>query len=910
MEQSGKLHSTIKLLALPLIGLLLIFIVLLVNWTAHSKERTREGIRVINFDEYRGTEASLPEGMFVSGHDGDGNSIGHSFYPYTGIHRAGSEGEDNFSGLGAFTADGEDFSFGIRERGETGLEDARLFLEYRNDTDRVIYGFSFSYDVQTWYLGERDNRIRLKYNTDTEGYGYIEDILSTSNPLGAAGEGKEEGVHDGSREHNKTGVRGSFIISELRGRSKDGLDAFAPLEPGETAYFRWQYSNDRITEGESRSALAIDRLRIEPLYEDDVKAKNSGKISSPASPISFSHKPGFYNDPFELEIKSSLEDARIYYTTDGSRPDPDNILSDRQWADMPPETRTRTFEYREPLDIEALTTRNNEISEFVTTARTDDLASRPPEGRVPKAAGIRALAISGDTRSGCREATFFRPDHGSKHQDLPVWSILTERDNFFGPQRGIYVPGTGELENYKQRGVQWEREAHVEFFETDRSRVLAQDMGVRIHGNYTREFSQKSLRLYSRSDYGPARMRYRFFPSTALDNYNRLILRNGGNDWIRAILTDSTLQTLVRHLPFETQNTRPSVVYLNGEYWGIHHIRDRYDQHYFETRYGIPREEVVILENEGLVDVGEEGDQEPFLEFQEKLFSGELATWEEIEEYMPVSSYLDYLFAQVYAGNYDWPFNNMRWWRYKGQNIEEKGGPWDGRWRPLMFDMDFSFGHKFSTTFDIVKWVFTYSEEHPFYDPDRRSREEDRYQLNHRLMEIEEIRHEFLQRFAVHLSTTAHEQRAKAHVEKQVDRIKEEMPEHIRRWHWPQSMELWQRDIEKMFYFAENRPSIIRDQLKEHFEEAGPLAKLSVSGLDKGSDISLHTVQLHRDTPGVRIEEGYWEGFLFLGLPVSLRSEHTDLREIELSPRENLELISRDKNSLQFRMHGPVEISL
>ncbi|MFW5727724.1 MAG: CotH kinase family protein [Spirochaetota bacterium] len=908
MKGSEKLRSKINLIALPLIGLILISGVLLITWAGNNKEeRTQTGIRVIDFDEYRGTEASLPEGMFVSGHDGQGNKIGHSFYPYTGIHRTDPEREDEFLGFGAFTADGEDFSFGIRERGEAGLEDARLFLEYTNKTDRRIYGFSVSYEVEAWYLGERDNRIRLKFHTEPEGYGSIEEILSTANPLGEAVGDHAGEVYDGSKEENRARVHCSFIISELRGQTEKGVDAFTPLTPGETAYFRWQYSNNEFTEGDSRSALAIDDIRIEPLYKEDVYDQESPKI---ASPISFSHDPGFYDEPFELEMKSSLADAEIYYTTDGSRPDPEHILSDEQWKNMDKKTRTRTHQYREPIDIEELINRENELSEIVTTSRTDDLASQPPAEDVPKAAVIRGLAISGDTSSGYREASFFVPKEGAQHHKLPVWSILSNRDNFFSPKHGIYVPGTGDLENYMQRGKEWEREAHVEFFESDHSRVLAQPMGVRIHGNYTREFSQKSLRLYSRSDYGTARMSHRFFPSKELDDYNRLILRNGGNDWIRAMLTDSTLQTLVQHLPFETQHSRPSVLYINGEYWGIHNIRDRYDQHYFETHYGIPRDRVVILEDEGVVDVGKEGDQEPFFEFREKLFSGALTTWEAIDEYIPVSDYLDYLFAQLYAGNYDWPFNNARWWRYKGPDFEDKDGPRDGRWRPLMFDTDFSFGHKFSTTFDIVEWVFTYSEEHPFYDPDRRSREEERFQLNHRLMDVEEIRHEFLQRFAVHLSTTAHEQRAAEHVTQRVNRIKEEMPRQITRWNWPQSMELWQRDIDKMYYFAENRPSIIRTQLKTHFEDAGPLSKLTVSGLQGVSDISLHTVQLHKDTPGVRIEDGYWEGFLFLDLPVKFTSEQTDLRELELGPSENLEIISQNRNTLLFRMRGPVDISV
>lgn len=886
-----------------------------------SVKDTPDGIVEIDFDEYRGSEATLPEGMFVTGEDGDGVSVGGDFYPFTGVSTL--RREDEFVGFGAFTADEEDYSFGIRERGSSELRDSRLFLEYENPTDRTVYGLRLSYDVETWFVGERDNRIRLKYHTETKGFGSIDEIVSTANPRGVDPDDEAQGeAVDGSVDENRTTVEVAFHFSELRGTAKEGLDRFRPLEPGEKGYLRWQYSNHRLTEGSQRSALALNNLRVEPIFTPARSESPDGADSSdrdgsvtPLGSIAYSRPPGRYEEPFDLELHTSLPDARIYYTLDGSEPDPDRVMSDEEWDAAPRGTRRRTFEYRDPIPLEGLLRRENDISLIPTAAREDNLGWEPPGSEMPKVATVRAVALGELSRSAVRTGSFLIPNSGMEHHELPVWSIQTDRGSFFDPDSGIYVPGNDLPEvNYFRRGTEWEREAHVEFFEEDGSRVLAQEMGVRIHGNYTRTFAQKTLRLYSRTDYGPGRMRHRFFPSEDLDDYNRLLLRNGGNDWMGAMLTDPTLQTLVQHLPIDTQHYRPSVVYLNGEYWGLHNMRDRQDQHYLETHYGVPRDEVVVVEIEGVVDTGqwdEEGKlYEPYIEFRERVSSGEIAGWDALNEEMALSEYIDYLFAEVYAGNYDWPQNNIRYWRYTGPDPSEEEGPRDGRWRWLLYDVDFAFGHQLSTTFDMVEWTFGYTEEHPFLQEGRREDEQERFELNHRLMDSQRVRHELLQRFAVHLATTAREERALKLVERHAERIEGEMPRQIARWGRPESMEAWRESVDRMREFARRRPEILRGHLLRFFDDATDIAELTVEGLTPQSELSLHTVDLRPRTPGVEIRDGRWSGELFAGVPVTLDSKGVNLREVTFDPEGSVEIVERTRERLSFYLTEETVLSL
>ena len=60
----------------------------------------------------------------------------------------------------------------------------------------------------------------------------------------------------------------------------------------------------------------------------------------------------------------------------------------------------------------------------------------------------------------------------------------------------------------------------------------------------------------------------------------------------------------VAHTKLDVQYFRPAIVYLNGEYWGIHNIRDRYDEWYLYYTYGVDPKQVEmikdsVVENEG-----------------------------------------------------------------------------------------------------------------------------------------------------------------------------------------------------------------------------------------------------------------------------------------------------------------------
>jgi len=199
-----------------------------------------------NFNGYRGTADTLPDHLFVEW-DRSRPDMDDPERPFTGV---------NAGAFTAYTSDNVGFSFGIRERDPEDLRDARLYFKFINNTGSPITEFQVSYDVEAWYLGDRRNRIRLKYDTELGGGRFEEDIFSTENPSPAT----TTGELNGSLAQNRVTVTGRVDLATSR--DPDG-EPFGALAPGETAYFRWQFSNTyRDDSGSARSGLGINNISI------------------------------------------------------------------------------------------------------------------------------------------------------------------------------------------------------------------------------------------------------------------------------------------------------------------------------------------------------------------------------------------------------------------------------------------------------------------------------------------------------------------------------------------------------------------------------------------------------------------------------------------------------------------------
>ncbi len=75
-----------------------------------------------------------------------------------------------------------------------------------------------------------------------------------------------------------------------------------------------------------------------------------------------------------------------------------------------------------------------------------------------------------------------------------------------------------------------------------------------------------------------------------------------------AFMRDAMVQNLAAQIGLDTQAQRPVLVFINGEYWGIHYLVESYNENYFTRHYGVDPKNLVVLEYEGIRRIGEEED--------------------------------------------------------------------------------------------------------------------------------------------------------------------------------------------------------------------------------------------------------------------------------------------------------------
>ncbi len=604
----------------------------------------------------------------------------------------------------------------------------------------------------------------------------------------------------------------------------------------------------------------------------------------------FSHSGGFYDSDFELSITSENPDAEILYTLDGSAPDPANLNGHSyQYVNSYPSgsflTReATTYVYEGPLLINDRSAQPFKIASINTRFSE---STQLPENNIFKGTVVRAKVVEDNIISTATETnSYFVTSEGSSRYNIPVVSIVTDEKHLFDYEKGIYVAGEvandwshanpgsewndGRPANYNQRGENWEYPAHFEYFDQELQSALRQSVGIRIHGGWTRAYNMKSLRLYARKDYDSDNtLNYPFFgelpsrgnPEKMVTSFRRLILRNSGNDNYQTMYRDALMQDLVKHLPFAVQAWQPVVHFVNGEYWGVINIRERYDEDYVASHYHMDTDDVVILDAWGNVDEGNNGDNHLFFEIVDFAEANNLsaeANFNWVAERVDLESLTQYFAVQIYFYNEDWPQNNMTFWRKRTTEFY-KDAPrgHDGRWRWMLYDTDFGMNlyGSHNHTQNGIRRVMDGSAT----DPSSR--------LLRQLMKNDKFQDHFVNVMADHLNSCFRS----SHVHSRIN-VFNELLAPYRDEHWNR----WKSGTDAgqaMKTFATQRPDYMIDHTIDEFNLAGS-ASLTVSREGGGGQVKVNSIVINNQLPGMSDDSSPypWDGVYFKGAPLSLKA--------------------------------------
>ena len=492
--------------------------------------------------------------------------------------------------------------------------------------------------------------------------------------------------------------------------------------------------------------------------------------------VVFSAKGGFYEESFALQLHHVLMQNHIRYTTNGNRPTAQSPL------------------YTEPLVLDtSLFSKSN----IYTIANTIPSYYYLPDD-VKRVIVIRAAVF--DQNDSCvsrvvSNSYIIRSLDCDLH-GLPVMSILTDSLSLFDYETGIFIPGINfdpadstHTGNYKQKGREWERLINMEFYEPDNNGIN-QTCGMRMHGNKSRLYQQKGMKLYAREEYGKKHFFYRFFPGSPVVKFKHLCLHPFRcSHWLQTGAQEHLSQTIAGQLNIDAMAVRQVVVFINGEYWGIYTLEESSDERYLEDHYNVDLEKLNMSKYWCVPYYGDLTDWRSIYYWLKN--EADLSHPEDSVRaftHIDVSNFLDYILFEAFAANMDWPGNNVKLWQF------EDGQPF--RW--IFFDGDGCFTRPEYNATDFAQ------------------HQEGSSVVINRFLENEWFVKAFRNRYYQLLESYFNYDYMKSVLDEYERLVVGEIEDQSQRFNFPRSMDRWYQDMEKANDFLLQRDSYYQEELRNY----------------------------------------------------------------------------------------------
>jgi hypothetical protein len=450
----------------------------------------------------------------------------------------------------------------------------------------------------------------------------------------------------------------------------------------------------------------------------------------------FSLDSGFYSGTQSIEL-TQKNDGLIYYTLDGSIP-----------------TKSSTL-YSQPISINKTTV-------------------------------IRTRAYeTGKLLSNVKNQTFLINENIS----LPVVSIAIDDKYLYDSSIGIYT-------NYTEK---WMRAGSVELIKDGESQ-FSENVGIRVFGNNTRVYPQKSLSIFMKDKYGPKSLKYSLFKDKPeIKKVKSFTMRNGGTEWGRELIGDAVQHHIIKNqMDIDYQAYEPTIVFLNGKYWGIYNIREKINEDYLEANHGVDTKNIDLLEDHAQV---KEGSNSDFLTLETYANSHDLSNdtyYNIVASQIDINEFINYCIVESFGGNSSIG-HNIKYWKKQTD---------DGKWRWILFDLDRGFRYSTNEVFGYIEGSNSVKN------------------IFNNLIKNDHFKIALTSKYYTQLNTTFQSDRMNSIIDEMKTTIEPEVSRHFQKWPKNQfnqdvSISTWNNFINKMYQFSDERESIVKQELKSKFNLSG-----------------------------------------------------------------------------------------
>lgn len=590
---------------------------------------------------------------------------------------------------------------------------------------------------------------------------------------------------------------------------------------------------------------------------------------------------GMYVSAFNLVLSHPDTGVTIVYTLDGSEPDINNLggttfmyKNDYPFNIGSPvgDTLYSSFTSHIYDSVIPIYDRNAD-SNYLANFNPRQHPMYYPPNPVPKGTVLRARAYQGQLASNEVSATYFVWPQGNPF-DVPIISLKIQHNYLFDYYTGVYTagitfdnwrannPNANRPErpmygNYWRRGPAWEYPMHVEFFKPSNfEQVVSQNAGFRIHGNFSRNRTIKNLRLYARNAYAEDNeFDHDLFDEKVTDSrrpdntlYKRVMLRGDGAGG--PVYNDVVFNRLMQPIFKGVTRIKPAVHFINGEYWGITAIRDRFDQFHWSTNYNIDSDNVVEVECRRTschLETGQPSDMSSYISLRSEIINNNMANtnhFASVADQLCMTSFIDHMVLQVYSGDTHY---ERSFWRARNPENPEYG---DGKWR--LYTQDFEQALR-----DDRNWLTHWASQNSINDA-----------LFGNLLANQTFKYDFINRFADLLNTAFLPSRFVAITDSVLAEVQPYLGLDSNRA--PRGGFYLESERQDLLDWGNVHHPRQRDEIRSHFSINGTYnVVLDVSDTAHGY-VKINTIDVLPSTVGVPATPYPWTGVYFNDVPIEL----------------------------------------
>ncbi len=514
----------------------------------------------------------------------------------------------------------------------------------------------------------------------------------------------------------------------------------------------------------------------------------------------FDHNPGVYTTPFDVSILDlNTAPSTIRYTIDGSEPT----------ASSPVYTGAPITFFQSKI-LRARAFKPNYIPSNVTSA-----------------------------------SFLFNISHTT-----PILSITTDNSNLYGSE--------GIFDHWDQ---DWLRNAHLDYFDSipGHPLVFSQNTGMQIDGGAggSRSHPQHSFRLeLAHSVLGEGSVNEVIIPGRPNRNkYSEFYLRNGSNQYLVLPYKEACQAELMcRGANAYYSAYRPATVYINGQYFGLYELREKYNSEMFKENEGADKDSVELLSLSywyGSVLRAVQGSTDHFWNSYNAfnaLNVGSPSYWNDADQHFDLTYYTDYIISESWMGNVDWPQNNIKIYRSDVTN---------NRWRFATIDLELALNPNAWTDcyYNHIDYISNQSTGNPY--------------INIWLKSIQntQFKNYFINRFADLMNTNYRPERLIAVENRFFNLTAPEMPNEFQRWGDPNNVPGQMDNFYNNHLTFRSELLCRTEQVRNHIQNRFSLPQQVDVTLDV---LPVGSGKIHIST--VEPTEYPWTGVYFDGVPVKIEA--------------------------------------